>query len=83
MKQLYDGELNFTGVTTAKMTYDENNRLLTYNGKKVQYDKDGNMTYGPLNGKMTEFVFDCRNRLIKAGDTSYEYDMRRITGLQS
>ncbi len=23
---------------------------------------------------MEEFVYDCRNRLIKAGDTSYEYD---------
>ena len=32
------------------------------------------MTYGPLQGKMEEFVYDCRNRLIKAGDTSYEYD---------
>ena len=74
VKQLYDGDLDFTGVTAASMTYDENNRLLTYNGETVQYDKDGNMTYGPLQGKMTEFVFDCRNRLVKAGDTSYEYD---------
>lgn len=32
------------------------------------------MTYGLLNGKMTEFVSDCRNRLVKAEDTSYEYD---------
>ena len=32
------------------------------------------MTYGPLDGKMTEFVYDCRNRLIKAGDTEYSYD---------
>ena len=23
---------------------------------------------------MTEFTYDCRNRLIKAGDTTYEYD---------
>ena len=61
-------------MTTATMTYDKNNRLLTYNGEKIQYDKDGNMTYGPLQGRMTEFEFDCRNRLIKAGDTSYTYD---------
>ncbi len=74
VKQLYNGEANFTEVTTAEMTYDKNNRLLTYNGENVQYDKDGNMVYGPLNGVMTEFVFDCRNRLIQAGDTSYEYD---------
>ncbi len=56
------------------MTYDKNNRLLTYNGEEVKYDKDGNMTYGPLDGVMTEFVFDCRNRLVQAGDTIYEYD---------
>lgn len=74
VKQLYSGELNFIGVTSAKMTYDKNNRLLTYNGEKIQYDKDGNMTYGPLQGKMTKFEFDCRNRLVKAGDTSYTYD---------
>ena len=74
VKQLSEGELNFTGVTSAEMTYDENNRLLTYNGEKIKYDKDGNMIYGPLEGKMTDFVYDCRNRLIQAGDTSYTYD---------
>ncbi len=74
VKHLYEGKLDFTGVTSAKMTYDKNNRLLTYNGEKIEYDKDGNMTYGPLQGKMTRFEFDCRNRLIKAGDTTYAYD---------
>ena len=74
VKQLCEGELNFTGVTSAKMTYDENNRLLTYNGEEIKYDKDGNMTYGPLADKMTDFVYDCRNRLIQAGDTKYTYD---------
>ena len=56
------------------MTHDENNRLLTYNGEDIKYDKDGNMIYGPLDGGMREFVYDCRNRLIQAGDTSYTYD---------
>ena len=32
------------------------------------------MTYGPLAGEMTAFVYDCRNRLIQAGDTRYTYD---------
>ena len=32
------------------------------------------MTYGPLNGKMESYVYDCRNRLVRAGDTSYTYD---------
>ena len=56
------------------MTYDANNRLLTYNDEEIVYDKDGNMTYGPLAGEMTSFVYDCRNRLIRAGDTKYIYD---------
>ena len=74
VKQLCEGELNFTGAASARMTYDKNNRLLTYNGGEVRYDKDGNMTYGPLAGEMAEFVYDCRNRLIQAGDTKYTYD---------
>ena len=32
------------------------------------------MFYGPLNGKMAEFEYDCRNRLVSAGGISYEYD---------
>ena len=56
------------------MTYDKDNRLSSYNGKKVIYDQDGNLTYGPLNGKWVEFEYDARNRLIRAGDTTYEYD---------
>ena len=74
VKQLCEGELNFTGAASARMTYDKNNRLLTYNGGEVRYDKDGNMTYGPLAGEMAEFVYDCRNRLVQAGDTKYAYD---------
>ena len=63
-----------TSITNANMEYDQNNRLVKYNGQTVTYDKDGNMTYGPLNGEMTTFVYDCRNRLIQAGNTKYEYD---------
>ena len=74
VKELESGLLDFGTVASAEMTYDASNRLLTYNGEEIRYDKDGNMTYGPLQGKMEEFVYDCRNRLIKAGDTSYEYD---------
>ena len=32
------------------------------------------MTYGPLNGVMTDFAYDCRNRLVQVGDTTYTYD---------
>ena len=68
------GEANEKSDTTITMEYSDDNRLLFYNGEEVTYDEEGNMTYGPLDGKMTEFVYDCRNRLIKAGDTEYGYD---------
>ena len=56
------------------MTYDEENRLITYNGEEILYDADGNMTYGPVNGVMSELVYDCRNRLVSAGGVTYTYD---------
>ncbi len=60
------------------MEYDEANRLIRYNGKTVRYDKKGNMTYGPLDGRMTTFRYDCRNRLIQAGGTTYTYDAENV-----
>ena len=62
------------GLTSSEMKYNENNQLIEYNGEEVKYDADGNMIYGPLNGKMAEFEYDCRNRLVSAGGISYEYD---------
>ena len=73
-----NGVDNKEGKTTISMTYDSSNRMLTYNGEKILYDDDGNMLYGPLDGVMTEFEYDCRNRLIRAGDTYYEYDAENI-----
>ena len=32
------------------------------------------MLYGSLNGKMADFKYDCRNRLVSAGGTTYAYD---------
>lgn len=32
------------------------------------------MVYGPMNGVMTELVYDCRNRLVSAGGVTYTYD---------
>lgn len=61
-------------IKSVTMTYDNDNRMLTYNGEEVQYDDNGNMIYGPLNGEMVTYEYDCRNRLIKAGDVCYEYD---------
>lgn len=56
------------------MEYNDANRLVKYNGQDVIYDAKGNMTYGPVDGEMTELVYDCRNRLVKAGKVSYTYD---------
>lgn len=71
--------------TNAVMTYDKGNRLITWNGQTIQYDADGNMTYGPLKGKMVSFTYDARNRLIKAGDTTYIYDAEnnRIASIEN
>ena len=65
---------------SISMEYDSANRLISYNGETVKYDKDGNMIYGPQGGEMVSFEYDCRNRLIKAGDIRYYYDAenRRI-----
>ena len=71
----YDGRGNITsiegkdngnpGITaSAVMTYDEDNRLVSYNGETVTYDADGNMLHGPLQGQMADYAYDCRNRLI-------------------
>ena len=70
---------DLSNINDAVMEYDQNNRLIKYNGEEVKYDKDGNMTYGPLNGEMADFTYDCRNRLIrtvtKSGQTTeYCYD---------
>ncbi len=86
----YDGRGNITsiegkdngnpGITaSAVMTYDEDNRLVSYNGETVTYDADGNMLHGPLQGQMADYAYDCRNRLISVTTadgktTRYEYD---------
>ena len=81
----YDASGNIVSLTSAnslsaldfeetEMEYDSANRLIKWNGFSLVYDADGNMTYGPLNGKMESYVYDCRNRLVRAGDTSYTYD---------
>ncbi|NLK96357.1 MAG: hypothetical protein GX275_14420, partial [Clostridiales bacterium] len=56
------------------MTYNTGNILNTYNEGKIVYDAKGNMIYGPLNGVYVNYEYDCRNRLIKVGNTEYVYD---------
>lgn len=56
-----DGDLS--KLVSVSMEYDSANRLISYNGEEVTYDVKGNMLKGPVDGKMTELTYDCRNRL--------------------
>jgi len=57
------------------MTYDDDNRIATFNGQSVAHDDDGNMTAGPLtNSTLATYVYDARNRLSALGDLQYGYD---------
>ena len=65
------------------MTYDSDNRLLTFNGQSVSSDADGNLTRGPLGPAFSfeDFGYDHRNNLISAGDVNYFYDQEdRLVG---
>src|SRR6188474_266396 len=66
---------------TRNMTYDDDNRIATFNGSGVAYDLDGNLTSGPLtNNTFASYTYDARNRLIEVGPAvpsgpiSYGYD---------
>ena len=67
-------EGDLSKLISVTMEYDAANRLTKYNGEDVIYDVKGNMTYGPVDGEMTELTYDVRNRLVKAGKVSYTYD---------
>jgi len=66
--------VSLQNIPNIDTTYTEDNRLATFNGQEVQFDADGNMILGPLNGKMSSYTYDSRNRLVAAGNLTYEYD---------
>jgi RHS repeat-associated protein len=58
------------------MTYDNDNRLATFNSLTVVHDLNGNMTSGPLtNDTLSTYSYDARNRLFSAGGLDYAYDL--------
>ena len=62
-------------VPTRTMTYDNDNRLATFNGTSVTVDNAGNLTYGPgTNNTFGTYSYDPRNRLTSAGGVGYTYD---------
>jgi RHS repeat-associated protein len=60
--------------TAAMMTYDQDNRLTSFNGQSVTVGDEGNMTRGPLGDSFADFTYDFNNNLIRAGDVNYNYD---------
>ncbi len=67
---------------TRTLTFDDDNRIATFNGSSVVYDLDGNMTSGPLtNNTFATHTYDSRNRLLNVGGLSYGYDAQgnRVT----
>ena len=67
---------SLAAVPSAAMTFDDDNRVATYNGQAVVHDADGNLTSGPLpvTGVFGAYVYDSRNRLRSAGGLTYSYD---------
>ena len=64
-------------------TYDDDDRLATFNGQGVSSDPDGNLTSAPLtNSTMVTYTYDARNRLMNAGGVTNAYDaMNNRVGL--
>lgn len=57
------------------MTYDDDNRLATFNGLTISNDLTGNMISGPLtNDTPSTYSYDARNRLLSVGGLDYGYD---------
>ena len=57
------------------MTFDNDNRLATFNGTSVTIDNNGNLTYGPgTNNTLGAYAYDPRNELTSAGGITYGYD---------
>ena len=60
---------------TRTMTFDDDNRLVTFNTASVTIDNNGNMTYGPgTNGTFLTYAYDVRNRLLNVGGVTNKYD---------
>ena len=65
-------------AATRIMTFDDDNRLATFNSGNITNDSDGNMLWGPLtNDTFANYTFDSRNRLVRTTSTSsfdFAYD---------
>ena len=62
-------------VPEGLMTFDNANRVTSYNGQTIQNDADGNSQQTPLpGGSLASLSYDSRNRLTAANDFTYTYN---------
>ncbi len=69
---------------SVTLTYDNDNRIATYNGQSVSHDLDGNLQSAPVQGTLLgALAWDRRNRLVNAGGITYTYDAenRRVSSI--
>lgn len=74
-------------IYPATITFDNDDRVATWNGQNVVHDADGNLTNGPLPPRswsnqpspgLGSYSFDARNRLTACGGVSYSYDAENL-----
>jgi RHS repeat-associated protein len=60
----------------VSVTYDDDNRLLTFDGQSVTHDSDGNMTVGSIREDSGNLIltYNSRNQLTNADGLAYVYD---------
>ena len=80
-------ETNAAGTTTTSYIYDDNDRLATEmtvgtapSSTSYVYDENGNTRTRAVDGVVTEYAYDSRNRLVNLnnGQVIYRYDATGI-----
>ena len=80
-------EVDAVGTTTTTYVYDDNDRLvtesavgLTPSSSSYVYDLNGNTRTRTVDGAVTDYSYDSRNRLINlnSGQMTYRYDATGI-----
>lgn len=56
------------------LAYNEANQLVAAGEHVYEYDADGNLVRGRLDGAVVDLAYDAANQLTSVGDGRYEYD---------
>ncbi len=67
-------EPDISAVQSMTMEYGLGNSLSKVDAQATPFDLDGNLLQAPLNGTLTDFIFNQRNQLVKAANLEYGYD---------